>query len=577
MRIIRWWGLGVFAGLVLVVAGGWWLLADVWLERAVEGAGTRMVGAKVELRDADLGLFPIRVELNGLRVTNPRRPMRNALAAERIAFGLDTRSLVFGRTRIEEIAVEGTALDTKRSVSGALPKRKRRDEPGAFRRLAGKLELPGLAVPEVATVLAKADVRSLDEAKELAEEAGGARKRFARRAEELPGDSRLKDYRQRAERLRTESRGTAGSLLEGGRQAKALKRDIGEDIDRIRDLKRDLTETRKALAQRQQRLERMPGEDAARLAHEYGPSAEGLANVAEAFLGPRVAGWMRSGWYWYGVARPYLGSARQRLAERQAVTASKPLRSPGLTIHFPSGAAQPRTVIRRVAFSRRQDPASGIGVTGEITNITPQPTLWPEPLQARLSDGTGGTGYTLEAVLDHRTPGSNQDRVDLVIKGTSVAGWRLGEGTGLPLRLDKGTANTSVEARFQDGEVDARIRATVTDAVFDVATAGKGELGRAVSEALKGVDRFTLQGRVRGTPEKPSLKLESSLEKPLRMAVGRLARQRREDLESGLRQAVAKRLEAPLERAEERLANVRALEKRVAQRLTAFRKLQSRI
>lgn len=34
------------------------------------------------------GLVPIRVELNGLQVTNPRRPMRNALAADRIAVNL---------------------------------------------------------------------------------------------------------------------------------------------------------------------------------------------------------------------------------------------------------------------------------------------------------------------------------------------------------------------------------------------------------------------------------------------------------------------------------------------------------
>ena len=575
--MVRWWGLGAFAGLVLLLAGGWWLFADYWLERSVEKAGTAMVGARVELDGADLGLFPIRVELTGLRVTNPRRPMRNAVAAKRIAFRLDTRELVFGRTRIDEVAVEGAALDTPRATSGALATRKRRQEPGPFRRLTGQLELPGFRVPAVAEVLAKGEVQSVSAARELERDAADSRQRLAGRAEDLPDEAQVRAYRQRLDRLRKEAEGTLASLVKSGGEAAKLKRDIDADVDRLQALKKDVDATRKRLKAKLAELRRMPGEDARRLATRYGPSAEGLGNVAEAFLGPKVAGWLRSGWYWYAVVEPYLAPARERLAKRREVTASKPLRGTGLDIHFASGPAEPTTVVREVVLSKAAKGGEGLGLNGRITDMTPQPGLWPRPLQVEVANPGGSPGFTLGAVLDHRDPAAASDRIDLRVRGAPVAGWVLGEGGPLPVRVQQGRSDIAVTGRLAEGQMDVRVEATVSDARMAVGAEGGGELARAVADALARVDRFTLSGRITGSPEDPRLRLESSLERPLRQAVTEVARARGKALEEALRGRVREQIEPLLAQADERLTALGKLDQRLAARLAAFKDLRARL
>jgi uncharacterized protein (TIGR03545 family) len=503
--------------------------------------------------------------------------MRNAVAAERIAFRLDTRALVFGRTRIDEVAVAGAVLDTPRATSGALPKRRRRQEPGAFRRLAGKLQLPGLRVPEVDEVLAKGEVRSVAAARELEGDAADSRQRLAGRAEKLPGEAQLKAYRQRIDKLRKATRGTLESLVKSGGEAARLKRDIGTDVDRIQDLKRDLDTTRERLKARMADLRRMPGEDARRLSQRYGPSPEGLANVAEAFLGPKVAGWLRSGWYWYGVAKPYLSPARERLAKRREVAASKPLRGTGLDIHFPSGPGEPTTVVREIALSKADKAGEGLGLSGRVTDLTPQPGLWPRPLRIDVANAGGSPGFTLGAVLDHRDPAAPTDRIDLRVRGASVAGWVLGEGGPLPVRVRQGRSDIAVSGHLADGQLDVRVQATVTQARMAVGAEGGGELARAVADALARVDRFTLSGRITGSPEDPRLKLESSLEQPLRRAVTEVAKARVGALEERLRGRVREKLDPLLAQVERRLTTLGDLDQRLADRLAALKDLRAKL
>ena len=118
----RWWGVGVFAVLVLVLAAGWLLLADRIVKSALESAGSRAIGARVDIRKADLSLFPAGLTLNGLQVTNPQQPMRNAVEASRIAMTLDAAMLLRRKILIEEMTVDGILLDTPRKRSGAIKK-----------------------------------------------------------------------------------------------------------------------------------------------------------------------------------------------------------------------------------------------------------------------------------------------------------------------------------------------------------------------------------------------------------------------------------------------------------------------
>ncbi|MFP4561396.1 MAG: TIGR03545 family protein [Thiohalorhabdus sp.] len=571
-RIVRWWGLGAFLGLVVLAAGVWWLFADYWLERAVESAGSRAVGARVELREAKLDLFPARVRLHGLQVTNPRDPMRNAFQAERVAFDMDLFSLVLGRTRIDEVAVEGAAAQTPRARSGALEDVRPPEPAQEFGEAGEPGGLGELRLPDAEEVLAEADLRTVEGAEGLERDIRRVREDFEARVRDLPDREAIEVYEKRVDDLKEADGGLAG-LVKGGQEAARLREDIRADLKRVEKVQADLKDQVGGFRERLARLKEAPGRDARRLVERYGATPEGLGNVAPLLFGERVGQWVRSGWYWYGALRPYLEPLRERIDGEGQVTASKPLRAPGLNIRFPEEPAEPDTVVRTIRLSTPEEPMEGgVGLEGRVADLSFQPSLWPEPLTADVRGRRAGQGsrVRLEAVLDHRQPGSPEDRLDLRVTGADAAGWRFGGGP-LEVVLEEGRADLDGKAVFRGEEMDVRLQGDFADA--RMAATGEGELAGALAEALTGVSAFTLSGRITGTPRSPRVALDSSLQEVIGQTVERMVEERLAGLKEEVQNRLEERARPSLREAEEALSGLRGLEERVSQRIQSLEDL----
>ena len=98
---IRWQGLVGFVSVILIIAIFWFFLLDMLVRRGIEAAGTRLAGAKVELAQADVSLFPLGMTLAGLRVTDKEAPMTNAVEVSRISFTVDGLNILRRKVIIE--------------------------------------------------------------------------------------------------------------------------------------------------------------------------------------------------------------------------------------------------------------------------------------------------------------------------------------------------------------------------------------------------------------------------------------------------------------------------------------------
>ena len=112
--MIRWWGLGLFVGLVGAMALLWLLVVDGLVKSVIEEEGTAIVGAKVELDTANLTLFPAGVTLTRLQLTNPNSPMTNFVEIARVTMDLDGLQLLRRKVIINEMLVEGVQFGTVR-------------------------------------------------------------------------------------------------------------------------------------------------------------------------------------------------------------------------------------------------------------------------------------------------------------------------------------------------------------------------------------------------------------------------------------------------------------------------------
>ncbi|MBW2331494.1 MAG: hypothetical protein JRF30_11405 [Deltaproteobacteria bacterium] len=103
MKWVRWQGLIAFVVVVIVVMGVWFFVVDSAIEAVIEKTGTHVVGAKVELEDADLSISPLGLSLTGLQVTNPDEPMSNAVQVDRMSLLVEGAKLFRRKVIVKDL------------------------------------------------------------------------------------------------------------------------------------------------------------------------------------------------------------------------------------------------------------------------------------------------------------------------------------------------------------------------------------------------------------------------------------------------------------------------------------------
>jgi len=196
--ILRPKGVVLFLAVLVLLVGGWVLLADSLARRAVEGIGTSLVGARVDFDAADVGLFPPSLVLSGLAVTDPDAPMTNAVEVGRAEFAIEGRPLLAGRLIVRAARLDGVRLGTPRTRSGALAKTpKRKEGEGGF-----SIPLPELSLPDADTILKDNPLTSVADAEALAKDLKAARAAWEDRLKGLPDKKTVDAYRARIQELR---------------------------------------------------------------------------------------------------------------------------------------------------------------------------------------------------------------------------------------------------------------------------------------------------------------------------------------------------------------------------------------
>lgn len=571
---LRWQGAVAFAAIVAAIVAAWLLFADLLLEWTVESAGTEIVGARVELDAAQLDLFPVKVALLGLHVTNPSRPMRNALEAERIAFGMSTAEALFGNTHIDELTVRGVAVNTPRERSGAIGgRRTTRAAKALLEASRGTGGESGVEIPDAETILSRAELDRLDELRDLDDRLEARRKVVRQRLAELPDDAAAEGYRERLAEIRSGRDGGALGRARQGKKLAELRSDIQDDIDSIKSVRSAIADEHAAGREELNAARRAPAEEARRLASEYAPGGENLGNWGKLLLGPTVGNWLTEGWRWFERVRPYIASTDADADD--GVTAVEPVRAEGLNILYPREDTPPETLIERVELS---GGAQGQTVAGNVRNVARPATHWPRPatLDLRGSGIPGLAGFSLEGTLDHRDPARPHDRLDLRLRDLAMGSGESEKPAAGPIGLRDARADVAVNAEVAGQELDIAVEGSFRNVSFGDAPPDSGQILRTVSQALDGVDRFTLSARVTGTPDRPTVRVNSSLEGLVRQALGNLVEERLAEVRSELEAEIRSRVEDQLDAGAQQLDELAGLDDAADQRLERFQSLLER-
>jgi uncharacterized protein (TIGR03545 family) len=569
---IRWQGLTVFAGILILLVAFWFLLANVLVKRLIEKTGTRMVGAKVELAGADLSLLPAGLTLRRLQVTNPDEPMKNAVEIARISCKIDGLNLLRRKIIIEEMSMEGVRLGTARTHSGALPRAPERKPSPEGEPKPPSFQIPSLELPSVEKILQREDLKSLKLVESFRANASAEKQNWQKRLAELPDQKKIEEYKSRLEKLTSLSKRGIGGIVGGASEVLDLQKEIQKDLDRIQKAQKEFSTQLASVQDQFSKLQRAPLEDIERLKKKYSLTSFNAGNWARLLLGGKVQRWVEKGLFWREKLNPLLERVKERRGKAEVV---KPLRGKGVDVRFAEYHPLPDFLIRLLKASAELDIGE---LAARVEDITPDQDVLGRPLKFMVSGEKLKLArlVKINGVLDHVSPAQSSDRMEALLQGYQTKDLNLSPSSDFPVRLVDGVANLGLQAVFKKKIIEADLTATFKSTRFQLGKKDESNpLLAAVASALSDVSSFMVKAKVSGPLENYRVDVSSDLDDQIRKAVSSQLQKYASKFEKDLSAAVWQKVGAPLQGAKGSLGDLDGIGKELQNRLRQMTGLQS--
>ena len=562
---LRWQGLIVFGVVSCIILIFWIFLVDTIVKRYIEKAGTKVVGAKVELADADVRLFPPGLTLTNLQVTNPNSPMSNAVEAGRIDFAPDVLNLLKRKIIIDTMAIEGVRFNTSRKASGAVVSREQEKAPSGTQTDSPSAApgLPSIQIPDIKDILAREKLESLDQAQSLQKEIDAAKVAWQNRLADAPDQKTFEQYQARADKLQKDAKGISGALTVA-QDLKKLQNDVSKDLEELSRIQKDFKKNTSALKKKLAQLKSAPRKDIDRILNTYNLSADGLENFSQLLFGDKITGRVQKAIFWYGKLKPFLEKAGP--SEKKGVEVT-PDRNQGVNIRFKEENPLPDLLAELVHVSMII-PAGDM--EGKIQQLTSDQQLLGMPLEFNFSGDSleGIQSIIIKGTLDHVQPNNSRDKVTVTVKQYRIKDLNVSESEDLPIVLKNGLAHLNLFASLQEDMLDVDVK-LILDAV--VLESGKemdgNQLQQALHNALADVSSFSINAEVTGPLDNYNVKITSDLDRVLKNAIGKQIKGLSDEFQDKLRAGIQDKIKGPLGEATGSMSGLDNINQEIASRM----------
>jgi uncharacterized protein (TIGR03545 family) len=544
IKWLRWNGFIAFGVISIFLIVLWFFLADLLVKRAIEKAGTRVVGAKVELAEADVHLSPLGITLKSLQVTNPDDSMTNAVEAEWIDFSLDTLNLLRRKIIINTMVMEGVRFNTPRRTSGAVTPQAKGKEPHTETEGIG-FTLPGFPsfqIPDIHEILAREKLESLEQIKRLEGEIDAVKADWEKRLVNAPDKKKFEQYRTRAKKLKKGSKNISGALTLAN-DLKKLQKDVSKDLKQLKDIQKDFNRDKKVLKKQLDQLKSAPQQDMDRILNTYNLSTDGMGNISQLLFGDKIGSATQKAIFWYEKIAPLLSKVGP--GDKQD-TVEKPDRGKGVYVRFKETEPLPDLLARQVVVSM-VIPAGDI--SGELRHVTTDQAVLGIPLEFNFSGDKlkGIQSINVRGALDHIDPNNVRDLITVAVEQYRMTNFKLSSSENLPITLKNGLAHLNLKAILHEDLLDADADLNLDAATLEIKKkAGDNQLQQALHTALADVSTFSVNAKVSGPLDNYKIKMTSDLDKVLKNAVGKQIKSLTNEFHTKLRAGIMDKIKGPM-------------------------------
>ncbi len=502
--LLRWWGAAVFAGVAAVLIAFAMLLADPLVKWVLESGGSKVLQRDLRIGSVNIGFGEGAVDISRLEVASSKKGI-DAVSMEHIGFDIALNALLFNRTHIEKIAINGMAFETKATLKKSAAETDEATQTSESKLKIGEvLSMPAFELPDPKTVLANADLKSLKVYDEAQSEITRIRTKWDDVAKNEFSDDALKSFQNDYKALKKKaSSKDPKQLLELKDDIPAFKTKIDERKKRIETLQKEFKDDQKRIKSLTAEIKNAPMEDYNDLKSTYSLDGSGAMNVVGTLFGEKVKGYVAMAEKYYAMAAPYLKSEK---VPEEAV----PPRGEGRWIKFAQTVPAPELLIGKTEIDgvlKNQDFAA------TITDISDNQKALGRPITFKASsDGKQISGLKLSGE-DNRLGEGVVDRLNFSAKKLSLETMALSSmtlsNTALAFNGDlviNDAAALSGKTHLGFSDVDIKMSNL------------QGKTADMVADVLKSINRFNADVTLDGELQSPKVSVKTDLDKKLSSA-----------------------------------------------------------
>ncbi|GAB4033955.1 MAG: hypothetical protein Fur0012_14050 [Elusimicrobiota bacterium] len=462
--------------------------------------------AKVEIDRIKTSFLNPSIDVYGFKAGDSSNEYRNLFEFQKLRFAMSGRQLLEKKFIIEEGSVKGLQFSTIRKTSCKIyiPK----TEMPEFMKdyLSRAKEYSSEKIQEAKTDMVsdiKMDAGQLKSVKLLNE----INERYEKEYKEIFQKADFSKYQEKLDSItaRYEKIKSEKDFLKQAKELPKLKKDVDsllkeykKDRETLSSLVRDTSSFYKELNEaRKQDIDSL-------MSMAKIPSAD-KEKIAEALLGRDVYERISKGLTYSKQAMKYIpDNPRKKIFEEKTRR--------GRVVYFPKKENYPRFLLKKASIDGVFTPETPIAYSGFISNVTNQPSLWPQPLTAEIKGSGGGSSiyFKTEARL-----GENPIATDtrLEYRGIKIGSKQFGSGTSFSLSLQKAVADTFMKLKTSGSEADGSVDIFFTDAALkpDVSSIKYEPLKVSVEKSFASINSFSAKVLLKGKISSPSISIKTDL------------------------------------------------------------------
>jgi len=573
-KFIRWQGLTAFVIIVAVFGIFWFFLVDGIVKGLIEKYGTNAIGAKVELRDLDLSLFPAGLGLEQLQVTDPDSPMINAFEVNHASFTVEPLNLLRRKVIIKEITLEGIRFGTQRKTSGAIKGKKmltkakkvrEKDKvPTAVKSPCGIMPLPSFEIPDVKKILQTEQLQSMGIINSLQKDIQEKKTKWEVSLKNLPNEKQFDAYRDRINKLKSGKKKGISSILGSASELSTLQKDIMRDINKIKSAHSNLKDEVASLKSRVREAKEAQLNDVMRLKQKYTLSPGGLKHLSKSLFGSRLCKLFQKAGIWYEKLRPVIERSYKKEKDHEVI---KSPRSRGVNVRFKEYKPLPDFLIRKA--KARVNLRAG-EILGLIQDITPDQDILGLPLKFQFNGDKleGLESISLHGILNHISKAQPKDTAKLTLKGYKIKDMTLSGAGSFPLALNNALADLEIDAIFKDEKIKANLISEFNSVSFRASPSKEtSAIKTALISSLSDISRFNVNANVSGILSDYNIDLTSDLDRAFMKSANRAVQKQALTLEKNLRTAIMAKMDGSFRKTESGIGGLDLIGKEISKRL----------